>query len=1081
MATAASSPALSILVVHSELPMPDRHSGSLRLRRLLEAMVDDGHTVTFLAQAGLGQEAYAAELSELGIDVVPVDSRRLAEMGIPCPGPALDFPALMRRGRFDVAWLSFYDVAERYLPEIRSCSPATRIVIDTVDVHCVRERRGAELSGDAAQLRAAERTREREQRIYSQADALIAVTDDDARALAELAPAVPVAVIGNVHAEAPPGPGFERRSGLVFVGNFDHAPNVDAMVHFGAAAWPAIAERLPGATLSIVGQLPPPAVQALAGPSVTVTGWVPEVMPYLESARVSIAPLRYGAGVKGKIGEALSHGLPVVTTPIGAEGMGLIHGEHVLIGEGDAFVDAVCRLHEDRELWDRLAAAGRAYVGRRQSPEVARSAVRALFELAVPRCFVAAEPWVDRERLRETLAAYIAEFQDSGAAATLVLPAPADELTLEQAGEQVAAMVHELRADPETIPDVVVAATVASPAVPRNAVMVGGGGRTGGPERPAPAAARAARHAVEASIIICAYGKREYSERCLESLERALGDRLSRSWEVVLVDNASPDSTAELFSEWSHRAKVVSLDRNRNFAGGNNAGAEVAAGEVLIFLNNDTEVPPAALEALVEEALRPGVGAVGTRLLYPDGRIQHGGFAWRPSPTGLQPFHLFHFENGDVAAARTNFDVGAVTGACLALPADTFRAVGGFDEGYVNGWEDVDLCLRVRSAGGRVRLRGDVHVVHHEGVTSGGHYNRDRNVRLFAARWARTVIDDRHVVERTLGAAFSPLADVPVGGVAPDGAPLTVAGPLGSLGSSGDEARSLLACLAANGVDVAARLDAPSWVGPSLGEADWRRLVDAHARAARPDALGIRIGTPSAGAPSAGAGAPRVLRVADACPRRPEGAIAWVASPALRDELLAGGWPAEAITVLPAAGIDAFRGPGGSGVLAILPADRRAACLLLDALAATRLEPIRLLPAIRSLELERLVAERLPGATVLPPATDERRLRQLAADSDIVIALNPDDRFDRQALVAASTGAAVVVRPGGPADAVLGALADRAELGDPGAVARAIAAAGEAAGEGRDARVAAVAGACGWPPLAFALAGVCVTAGATVS
>src|SRR5262249_36425013 len=163
-------------------------------------------------------------------------------------------------------------LAEQYLPLLRRHSPLTRVVVDTVDVHHVRERRGAELSGDPLRLAGAERTRAREQAVYGAADALIAVSSDDAGAPAELTPDVPVHVVSNVHAEAAAGPGFDARAGLLFVANFAHAPNVDAILDFHATAWPLVRAALPGVRLSLVGSDPPPAVRALAGDDVEVTG-----------------------------------------------------------------------------------------------------------------------------------------------------------------------------------------------------------------------------------------------------------------------------------------------------------------------------------------------------------------------------------------------------------------------------------------------------------------------------------------------------------------------------------------------------------------------------------------------------------------------------------------------------------------------------------------------------------------------------------------------------------------------------------------------------------------------------------------
>src|SRR4051794_34327974 len=107
------------------------------------------------------------------------------------------------------------------------------------------------------------------------------------------------------------------------------------------------------------------------------------------------------------------------------------------------------------------------------------------------------------------------------------------------------------------------------------------------------------------SIVVVAYGNRAVTERCLESLERSLGEEIGRSIELVLVDNASPDDTAELFESWRDRGTVILNESNLNFSGGNNAGARAATGEVLVFLNNDTEVRPGVLEALAEQALDP--------------------------------------------------------------------------------------------------------------------------------------------------------------------------------------------------------------------------------------------------------------------------------------------------------------------------------------------------------------------------------------------------------------------------------------------------------------------------------------------
>jgi GT2 family glycosyltransferase/glycosyltransferase involved in cell wall biosynthesis len=481
MGSRSPSDRLRILVVHSELPLHDRHSGSLRLFRLLELLAAEGHAITFLARCGIGQERYTAQLTALGIDVLPLDRARLRERGMRVAGPDLDFAELCARGRFDVALLSFYELAEQYLPLLRRCSPLTRVVVDTVDVHWVRERRGAELSGDRRALAAAERTRERERAVYSAADALVAVSEEDAGVLRELAPGVPVAVVSNVHAEVPGGdvgrPGFSARDGLVFVANFAHAPNVDAILDFHARIWPLVRAGLPDVALSLVGTDPPEAVRALASdPAIEVTGWVESTEPYLDRARVSIAPLRYGAGVKGKIGEALSHGLPVVTTTIGAEGMGLVDGSHALVADSaEGFAEAVVSLHSDGALWERVAEAGREHVRATLSPRAALDALRGLLSDVARTAFVlSVDPRRDAAAaLTPALERYVSAFAvEDPVSLVLAVPDDAGPDALEAVLAAAGGELERLGRDPEAVPDIAVTPFAGELPLPGGAVRV---------------------------------------------------------------------------------------------------------------------------------------------------------------------------------------------------------------------------------------------------------------------------------------------------------------------------------------------------------------------------------------------------------------------------------------------------------------------------------------------------------------------------------------------------------------------------------------------------------------------------------
>ncbi|HEX4009195.1 MAG TPA: glycosyltransferase [Solirubrobacteraceae bacterium] len=1067
---------LSVLVVHEEMPTYDRQSGSLRLQRYVEVMVAEGHRVTYLARAGFGQERYVEELRAIGVEVHAVDARRLRAAGHAVPGLGVDLRLLLARQRFDLAYLNFYGTAEQYLPDIRAHSPATRILIDTHDVHYLRERRGAELSGDPAALAAAESTREREAAIYSLADLLTAVSQDDADALRELAPDVPVEIVTNVHVAVPAGPPFAQRSGLVFVANFDHAPNVDAILDFHAESWPHIARAVPGAHLMIVGYAPPPSVRALHGDRITVTGQVPEVAPYLDAARLSIAPLRYGAGVKGKIGEALMHGLPVVTTPIGAEGMGLIDGEHALIAEsGEEFARAVVRLYDDAALWERMAVAGKAHVEDRHSVDAAVASLRRAFASAVPACFIArVSPWSPDAAAR-VVRGYVSAFAEDDAV-TLVVPVTPADPEPDAVCAVLAEAIAQAGADPEHVPDIAVMPCAETPPVPSCAVVVDPS--TGLPSDWGAAAVDAAGVAgggaapdgdgsrPRVSIIIPAYGRREMTEKCLAALDRELGDRLGPEIELVLVDNASPDTTLELFAQWSARATVVALPQNLNFAGGVNAGARVARGQVLMVVSTDMELGPGAVDRLVEEVLKPGVGLVGARMRYPDGRLQHGGIGWRRGSYGMLPFHLFHYEPATQPLAQATLEIGSVTGGCIAVRADLFALVGGFDEGYVNGWEDADLCLQIRSTGAGVRYRGDVDILHHEGATSGGSYNGQDNPRRFDARWAMMLTDDTPLMRDVLGAGLSPIIDLPVPDDRPDGAGVRVVGSVAGVGPRAGEARGILHALRHAGVDVAARTVAPTWIGPAIDEARWRELAAAHARPAASGAVTVSFGELE----DDGAAA-EILRVGQTIPPHRPGTVAWAPSPEIADALAREGWPAEAIALVAPAGIESGRGDGGAGILVLAPThDARLTAGLVADLSHWGLAPVRVLPSVRTPEIRGALLAARPDAELLAPVTDERALAALAAASDLVIAVDRADDFDRLALTAAASGAAVAVRAGGPAAWVLGDLALTVDPARPEAIGDAVRARGwDPSADARRARSAAVLSACGTSASASAL------------
>ena len=359
-----------VLVIDATTPMPDRDSGSVRLFELLRLFVNEGCAVTFFPENGLDDGRYTQALRELGVEAWTQ----------PWLGALPDW--LAKHGpRFQLIVVSRHYVLSPLLALLRRHAPQARIVFDTVDLHHLREAREAEERGDDALRRTAARTREDELALIAAVDRTWVVSPVEKALLAEAIPGATIDVVSNIHRVRGRGPAMSARRGLLFVGGFRHPPNVDAALWLADDILPRIRAARPDVTLSLVGGDAPPAVLALGErEGITVHGHVPDLEPLIDAHRLSIAPLRYGAGVKGKVNQALAHGLPVVATSCAVEGMGLTPGIDVLVAnDAEGIASVVLAAYDDEPLWQRLVDGGLANTEREFSPERARGALRAIF------------------------------------------------------------------------------------------------------------------------------------------------------------------------------------------------------------------------------------------------------------------------------------------------------------------------------------------------------------------------------------------------------------------------------------------------------------------------------------------------------------------------------------------------------------------------------------------------------------------------------------------------------------------------------------------------------------------------------
>ena len=244
----------------------------------------------------------------------------------------------------------------------------------------------------------------------------------------------------------------------------------------------------------------------------------------------------------------------------------------------------------------------------------------------------------------------------------------------------------------------------------------------------------------ECSIIIPVCNRGDLTKQCLLHLAEVTE---GCHYEVIVVDNASTDGTQKFLASLGGDIQVIRNSENLGFAKACNQGAQAAKGKHLIFLNNDTIPRPGWLSALLEEvALHSDVSIVGSKLLYPNNTIQHAGVVF--SKNCLTPYHIFNGAPGDLPAANARREFQAVTAACFLIRRQEFEAVGGFDEGFRNGFEDVDLCLKIRERGRKVVYQPKSVLYHLEHQTPG---RKDleverHNGNLLMSRWASKIVVD---------------------------------------------------------------------------------------------------------------------------------------------------------------------------------------------------------------------------------------------------------------------------------------------------------------------------------------------------
>ncbi len=348
------------LIIDTRTPMTDRDSGSIDLFNYFKLLIKLGFKTSFIAaehQFYAGR--YTKELQKIGVECLYDPYISSVKSHLSKKGPIYDLVILSRAHN-----------AHRHIDDVRKYCPNARIVFNTVDLHYLREQRRAVIEKSTNILEGSKVTKEIELSTMRKADATIVISQTESAILENEAPEIKIFTIPLLR-EIPGRSGkFKSRRDVIFIGGYDHPPNIDAVIYFTKKIWPIIKSRIPDAFFKIIGSNAPEEIKNISEAGVEFIGQVDDLAPYFNQCRLSVAPLRYGAGTKGKIATSLGFGLPCITTPIAAEGMGLTDRENIIIADNEIdFANAVIDLYCNEYIWQKISDNGLEYAEKKFSLE----------------------------------------------------------------------------------------------------------------------------------------------------------------------------------------------------------------------------------------------------------------------------------------------------------------------------------------------------------------------------------------------------------------------------------------------------------------------------------------------------------------------------------------------------------------------------------------------------------------------------------------------------------------------------------------------------------------------------------------
>ena len=339
----------NVLILDEHTPRIDADSGSLRLFHLMKCLQNEAYDVHFLPADLFFDNQHTASLQQEAI----------ACYYRPWTKSVFDW-LKQNAHQFDLIIVCRVGLMTSVYDTLRGAAPNAKLVFDTVDLHHIREAQEAELSKSASLAKHAQTTKDKEYALIAKCDETWVVSETEYLALHMDFPEKTIRRVSNIHPIRRATPAFIERRDILFVGNFRHPPNQDGLQWFLETAWPLIHAKRPDIVLNVVGASAPESlIRMTEHMNVCFHDHVPDIEKYIDNVRINIAPLRYGAGAKGKISQALASGLPTIATTVASDGMHLTDNESTLLADdAEAFANAVLALYEDENLWNQLSKNG---------------------------------------------------------------------------------------------------------------------------------------------------------------------------------------------------------------------------------------------------------------------------------------------------------------------------------------------------------------------------------------------------------------------------------------------------------------------------------------------------------------------------------------------------------------------------------------------------------------------------------------------------------------------------------------------------------------------------------------------------